>query len=61
LKKDAEWAKQNYAQALHPNGFFLDRALLDKLDAERLEEKSKWMGSLTVKGTFQVYCQSNYN
>lgn len=56
LEKDAEWAKQNHAQALHPNGIFLDRTLLGTLDAERLHEKSEWMGSLGVKGTCQIRC-----
>ena len=56
LEKDAKWAKQNYAQALHPNGLFLDRVLLDTLDTERLEEKSKWMHFLMVKGTYQICC-----
>lgn len=57
LEKDAEWVKQNYAQALHPNGIFLDRKLLDTLDAERLHEKSEWMHSLGVKGTYQICCR----
>ncbi len=57
LEKDAEWAKQNYAQALHPNGIFPDRMLLDTLDAERLREKIEWMDSLGVKGTYQICCR----
>jgi len=57
LEKDAEWAKQNYDQALHPNEIFLSRTLLDTLEAERLHEKSEWMGSLGVNGTGQVCCR----
>ncbi|MFZ5522866.1 MAG: hypothetical protein ACOY9D_02115 [Pseudomonadota bacterium] len=57
LEKDAEWAKQNYAQALHPNGVFLDRTLLGTLDALRLHEKDEWMGVLGVKGTGQICCR----
>lgn len=57
LEKDAEWANQNYAQALHPNGIVLDRTLLDTLDAERLREKSEWMDSLGVNGICQVCCR----
>ena len=57
LEKDAEWAKQNYAQALHPNKIFLNRTLLGTLDAERLHEKSEWMDSLGVVVTCQVCCR----
>jgi len=57
LEKDAEWAKKNHAQALHPNKIFLDRALLGTLDAERLHEKSEWMDSQGVNGTYQICCR----
>ncbi|MDD5385218.1 MAG: hypothetical protein PHG89_10120 [Gallionella sp.] len=57
LEKDAEWAKQNRAQALHPNGIFFDRTLFVTLDVERLHEKSEWMDSLGVVGTYQICCR----
>ncbi len=57
LEKDAEWTQQNYAQALHPSGIFLDHTLFDTLDDERLHEKSEWMDSLGVNGTFQICCR----
>ncbi len=57
LEKDAEWAKQNHAQALHPNGISLDRTLLGILDAKRLREKSDWMHSLEVRGICQICCR----
>lgn len=57
LEKDAEWSKQNRAQALHPNRIFLDHTLLDTLDDERLHKKSEWMDSLGVKGIYQICCK----
>lgn len=57
LDKDAEWAKQNHAKVLRPNGILIDRALRDTLEDERLREKSEWMDSLRVKGTVQVCCR----
>ncbi|MHB1591964.1 MAG: hypothetical protein ACYCTW_10595 [Sulfuricella sp.] len=57
LEKDAEWAKRNHAQASHPDGIFPDRALLGALEDERLHEKSEWMDSLGVKGTYQICCR----
>lgn len=57
LERDAEWAKQNRAQALHPNGIFLDRTLLGTLDDERLHEKNEWMDSLGVNGICHICCK----
>ncbi len=56
LEKDAEWAKQNRAQALYSNFIFIDRTLLDALDAGRLHAKNEWMDSLGVSGIYQVCC-----
>ena len=57
LEKDTEWAKQNYAEALHPSGIYLNRALLGVLDGERLQEKGEWMDALGVNGTGQICCR----
>lgn len=57
LEKDAEWAKQNYAHALHPNGFSLDRMLLGALEIGRLRQKNEWMDLLGVSGTCQINCR----
>ena len=57
LEKDAKRAEQDYVRALHPNGVVVDRILLGTLDAERLYEKSEWMGSIGVNGTRQICCR----
>lgn len=56
LEKDAEWAKQNHAQALYSNLIYTDCTLLDALDAGRLHAKNEWMDSLGVSGIYQVCC-----
>lgn len=57
LGKDAEWARQNYAQALCPNGIFADLMMLGTLDDERLRVKNEWMSSLGVCGIIEVNCR----
>jgi hypothetical protein len=56
LESDAKRAEQDYVCALHPDGI-VDRKLLSILDAERLYEKSEWMGSLGITGTRQICCR----
>ena len=56
LERDAQWVKQNHAQALNSNGIS-DHELFDTLDNERLNKKSEWMDSLGVKGTHQICCR----
>ena len=57
LLKDAEWAKQNYAQAWQPAKVLIDRKLLSTLEDQRLHQKIEWMNSLGVNGTIQVCCR----
>ena len=57
LKKDAEWAKQNYVRASYKNGNLLDRMLFNRLDGERLNEKIEWVFSLGAKGVHQICCK----
>lgn len=61
LESDAKRAEQDYVRALHPDGIVLDRKLLSTLDAERLYEKSEWMGSLGINGTRQICCRHQTN